>query len=531
MTRPLAILAGLMFVSPVLAQRDGGIYTQPNIPSARELDRLNLSLAWKTFVPVDGRGDGIATIQLVDDQIFVQTRSNAVVALSANTGEEIWRMVMPKHYLPVFPLAVNRQLVIVVNGPRVYLLDRRNGKQKYNLELPSTVVAGLVADDNQCFVVLSNNQVISIGLNPEDIRPGLRVRPYFDQPDMPSGVKLETQTPGAEATPNNRTPSLAVVPTLRPPYRYESGARSPSVITVPTLHAPYRLDNGNRTPSLQLSNDLSRVTQEAEVNSEDKPRILWQLQAQRRMEQTPLMYGEFLVVAGTDQSVFVCDKYAERYNRIRHEYLADNKLSAPIGQYGPDLYLNVADGNAYWVNIENFRNSEIPVKHVKRYLVGSAVDQKPVTTDDSVFLAGSQAGVTRLDRTTFEKVWTNTEVDRVLSVNPNVVYASDRRGNLVVLDRARGLKLASIDIRAFAVPVTNHRDDRMYLAANNGILLCLNDRGFRRPELLRPKEPQSRVDAKLPDPKKEEPKKEEPKKEEPKKEEPKAEEKKEADKN
>ena len=86
---------------------------------------------------------------------------------------------------------------------------------------------------------------------------------------------------------------------------------------------------------------------------------MWELQANRHMDE-PLMYGEFLIVAGADRSIFVCSKYADRQNRIRHEYLADGNLSATIAQYGPELYFCVSDGNVYWLNIENFRNSDVP---------------------------------------------------------------------------------------------------------------------------------------------------------------------------
>ena len=180
-----------------------------------------------------------------------------------------------------------------------------------------------------------------------------------------------------------------------------------------------------------------------------------------------------------------------------------------------------------------------------------AIDRKPVTTDDSIYISGGQAGLTRLDRKSFEKVWVNTEADRLFAVNSTVVYAGDRRGNLLVLDKSRGLKLATLDVRSFNFPVQNDRDNRLLLAANNGMLLCLHDRGSRQAELLRPKEPKPPSDPrdfqslkdpadpkidpmadpmmpkkdpevkKDPEPKKEEPKKEpepEPKKEEPKKE-------------
>ncbi len=140
MTYRLAALLGLLFfVDPARAQT---VYTRPSIPSLRDLDRLNLNILWKTFVPIENRSDGIASVQIIDHRIYVQTRANLLIVLNEITGEEIWRRPLPRRYLPALPLAVNRNLVLVVNGPTLYLLDRADGKTKYSVDLPGTVSAG-----------------------------------------------------------------------------------------------------------------------------------------------------------------------------------------------------------------------------------------------------------------------------------------------------------------------------------------------------------------------------------------------------
>ena len=79
----------------------------------------------------------------------------------------------------------------------------------------------------------------------------------------------------------------------------------------------------------------------------------------------------------------------------------------------------------------------------------------------------------------------NPDVVKILSVSPNYAYGLDRRGRLLVIDAVRGSTLSSFDVSAFSVPVTNEMNDRVYLAANSGLLLCLHDRNRVRPELLR----------------------------------------------
>ena len=48
------------------------VYTRPLVPAPKDLERLNLQMAWQTSLPVDGVGDGVVSVQLVDDQVFVQ---------------------------------------------------------------------------------------------------------------------------------------------------------------------------------------------------------------------------------------------------------------------------------------------------------------------------------------------------------------------------------------------------------------------------------------------------------------------------
>src|SRR5262249_46075922 len=73
----------------------------------------------------------------------------------------------------------------------------------------------------------------------------------------------------------------------------------------------------------------------------------------------------------------------------------------------------------------------------------------------------------------------NREADRFLAANPKFVYALDYSGRLVVLDRTTGLRLSTYEAtRSYTVPFSNASTDRIYLAANNGLIVCLHDRDF-----------------------------------------------------
>jgi hypothetical protein len=172
--------------------------------------------------------------------------------------------------------------------------------------------------------------------------------------------------------------------------------------------------------------------------------------------------------------------------------------------------------------------------------LGGVLNRKPLVTPASVFASGDHAGVSQVDTRTGQVIWkTALTADFPLAVNDEFVYVRDRLGNLLVYDRRaatdpatrRAEPLARMALPEFTVPVTNHQTDRILLAGDNGVMICLRDaaakyvRPFRVvPPPPPPPEKKKPGEAAVPpeEPKKDVPKVE-PKKVEPKKVDPKVE--------
>lgn len=160
------------------------------------------------------------------------------------------------------------------------------------------------------------------------------------------------------------------------------------------------------------------------------------------------------------------------------------------------------------------------------------MNHPPVVTADSVYMAGDLSGVARLDRKTGDLLWrTESTADRLAAVNGEYVYVRDRQGRLAVYDHARGVRLGALDTAAFGVPVTNAISDRVYLAADGGLLVCLRDTNPKyavpqriapppRSSVIEPAKPVTPPADAAPPAEKKEPEKKEPPKKEPEKKEP-----------
>ena len=82
----IGVFGVLLMGAIVSAQSPARLYTQPPVPTPETLDRLNLKLAWRTYLPTEGRRDGIFSVQIPErvqkpgELVLVQTRSAAVMA-------------------------------------------------------------------------------------------------------------------------------------------------------------------------------------------------------------------------------------------------------------------------------------------------------------------------------------------------------------------------------------------------------------------------------------------------------------------
>jgi hypothetical protein len=119
------------------------------------------------------------------------------------------------------------------------------------------------------------------------------------------------------------------------------------------------------------------------------------------------------------------------------------------------------------------------------YVSGTPILRKPEVNDEDVFIAPKRPNLARVNRETGERIWTNQKADRFIAANKKFVYAADPNGRLLVLDKRYGTVLSTLDTRDFVVPVSNELTDRIYLAANNGLLVCLHDKEYPKPLVMK----------------------------------------------
>src|SRR5262249_44029664 len=196
--------------------------------------------------------------------------------------------------------------------------------------------------------------------------------------------------------------------------------------------------------------------------------------------------------------------------------------------YGDTAFVPTVDGSLYALDGQYG-------KLLWRYTADTALDRQPIVVGDDIFITTARSQLYRVNRKTGASGWRETRraldrhvsgIEHFLAANDRFIYGQSSSNELVILDRERGVELGRIPMTGFLLGYENQTTDRVYLAANNGTLICLRDLNAPKPIVYQHKEaptgtPERLPGVVIPKPKEETPKDEKPKDEKPKDEKPK----------
>jgi|GEM_PF-944966 len=538
-------------------------------PSRESLDRLNLRSEWTAYVPLDGRADGLAVVQVVDaGQIFAQTRAGLLVAIDAVSGAKQWTFRYPRPYSNLHPVGVTDRFVFAVNVAQLYCFHRYTGLLEFTFELPGSASSGPVADHHDFFIVLGGNKLAAyrypqpIQIDPQQqkrgdgegseperggygvaaggrvLRGGARsvnpadqvARRYADRflpPSMEDPEFEETRFPPSNSFDgeeygglNQRTASISSLPRVTPPYSMHRYVTTPSIVMLPTLRQPYQskpdfMRYNQRTPStVMLPPSVARIEELSNLRPKPvEPTLRWNLLSSRRISFEPILTNPvdslstpLIWLTTQDRMIFAVSK------KDRSIQIVAKTSGIPVAPgAGPVLYRQeqllgffpLDDGTLLGLDLTS-GDLENPAVHFRAYIGGRLNHSVVPTRFGGVYASGENAGITRVDTDTGEVTWrTASTDDRLLAVNEEHAYVMNHRQELLIYDARRAYDpvtrqarpLSRLDLPGFNLPVTNAQSDRIYVAADNGLLICLRSNSAKYlkplqvapPRLLPPK--------------------------------------------
>jgi len=494
-------------------------------PSAATLDKLGLRTEWVNAVPLNGERDAIATVQVADArQVFVQTRLGLLVAFDAGTGERQWSFRYDTADSTPYYVAWNDRYVFAYSVVKLYAIQRITGVLDFTQNLPLAPTAPPAADATTVYCIMGGNRLGAFDLpaglampDPKLVKAAGRlgntatVAPALQNPaDVVAGrypassrnlnipaeefeqrrIRLTAEPAGSFGT-TQRTASLSVVATLRPPFSaFDDQGRylnsTPSLNVLASLRQPYHLadptaKSTQRTPSISaIPPSLASLYASTDL----RPRgvelsMRWNYGSTVPLTQMPLI-SRNRIWGLTNTPVIAALTIDGGRTQV------DARLSAgPTAQaaQAEDIgYVPQQDG--YLTAFDLDGGSARTLRVLWKANVGGLMNAPPVPTKTGIYQPGTNSGIARVDLVSGEVVWrTRNTSDRLLAINDEHVYARDAHGAVYVYDRntvndvstKRSDPVAAADLPGFTVSVTNSKTDRIFLAGDNGLFVCLRD--------------------------------------------------------
>jgi len=465
-------------------------YARVTQPEREQLEKLNLKIDWVVNIPVGGKRDGLAEIQLIDEtQMFVQTRGGSLIAVDAVTGRQQWTFRYPFEYPSIFPVAVNSKFVFALNVARLFVFNRLTGAIEMEYNLPAAPSTGPTVDFEHLYIAYTSKSVQCFALPqtlrqaamPQEVRAAELADPRrallgptpakssddvardyatrrniaqpvdleIDRLQIPKGYLDDNGGEGSKPNRPNSSPSLTAASSVFPPYNLKGLVKVESLQILPSLHRPYKLkpdymNYNQRTPSIgAIPPSVARLNELANLQPPAlEPRKTWQYGPGGRINYPPVLVGypvsTYLWVPTESPrltAVKAISGPAYGSGAIAGELNATPAaaMSQPVA-LGPNTlngYIPLADGELLAVDL--FSGSDAGVRILWRANIGGLLNRQPLVSRDGVYAFGDASGVVRMDIATGEVNWrTDTAADRLLAVNDEYIYVLDRRNQLLV---------------------------------------------------------------------------------------------------
>jgi outer membrane protein assembly factor BamB len=199
--------------------------------------------------------------------------------------------------------------------------------------------------------------------------------------------------------------------------------------------------------------------------------VIWFYQTNAQVSMPAVLYDERIACASQDGLLYV---FGVASREPRHRYKTNAPVSAPIATWSRLVLVASEDNNVYAVNI---RTGDTPW----HYTFGTEIRRAISVIDNQVFVTPEAEGLHVLDAENGTEIWSYSRAERFVAASAGRVYASDRFGRLVILERATGRMLGLWDTHNLDFRLLNESNDRLYLATRSGLVICCHEKENKEP--------------------------------------------------
>lgn len=186
----------------------------------------------------------------------------------------------------------------------------------------------------------------------------------------------------------------------------------------------------------------------------------------------PPLVAKEVVLWGTDAG----NVYAIDPQTMTAEYRVKTRgaVMARLTYRAPWVYAASRDGYVYAI-----KDAKGAIRW--KTSIGSPIVERPMVTDDGVYVIPELGGLYKLSLDTGDVLWRVPGPLQFLSASPTRLYTADRAGRMLIFDARSGTRVGWLPTESLTLKVFNRENDRIYLATVDGLVQCLHESAQREP--------------------------------------------------
>ncbi len=401
----------------------------PGVPIIPETAAAQHGLArpWFTQAQVDRNRGKIEHLVLDDGTLFVQTDRGVLQTIDAETGRTLWAKEVGRRDFPSMRPAANAKMVAVINGSTLYILHRPTGRLLWERQVDGVPGAGPALSQSRVYVPMTDGLVLAYRLE------------AVTDPAVELGLLNPESAEDAKALEARQLEAMRLQQDVKPPLACQSFGRA---MVQPLVIRDNPAEEWVAWPTDRGFLFAGRI----EGDSADWFEMMYKLETGADITARPT----FLPPATqevTDSGVLFVPSQDGFLHAIREH-----------------------DGTSMW-----------------RFSTGEPVLEPAVPIVDRVYVTTQLGGMYCVAVPTGQQLWWAPGIMQFIAASKERVYCEDRSGNVVVLHAQSGGRLDVIPAAGLPIKLMNLQTDRIYLAAESGLIQCLREIELEKPILHHPK--------------------------------------------
>jgi hypothetical protein len=193
--------------------------------------------------------------------------------------------------------------------------------------------------------------------------------------------------------------------------------------------------------------------------------VKWRYRTSKAISIPAIPGDNAVVFASRNGSLYSVTK---EDRKLLFQFETDAPLTAPVVRYRDKLLLASEDFNFYSLNMRSGKPGW-------QFTAGVVIRKAPVLIDDEVYLFPDHGNMFKLSAESGHTAWSVPRMQDFLAASTDRVYVADRHNNFTILSRDHGEVLGFFPLGQFTKHLANEHSDRIYLATESGLVMCLHE--------------------------------------------------------